>query len=139
MPMSPLRRGLFDAFSGRVFYGWVILAACTVMFFASGPGQSHTFSIFIQSLTRDIGVEQAGVASAYGFATLFAALLLPRLGRLVDRFGSFRMFLAVGTLLGFACIVFGLVNNVYWLGASFASLRFFGQGALMMLCATLVA
>ena len=137
--MVRIRNGLFNTLNARFFYGWVILMACTIMFFASGPGQSHTFSIFIQSLTRDLGVEQAGVATAYGSATLVAALLLPKLGRLVDRFGSFRMFLAVGILLGFACIGFGLVGNVYWLGISFASLRFFGQGALMMLCATLVA
>jgi MFS family permease len=137
--LEAIRNRLLNAFEGRIFYGWVILAACTVMFFASGPGQSHTFSIFIQSLTQEIGVDQAGVATAYGLATLFAALLLPRLGRLVDRFGSVRMFIAVGTLLGFSCIGFGLVSNVYWLGASFASLRFFGQGALMMLCATLLA
>jgi MFS family permease len=139
MAIEHMRKGMIDAFRGRIFYGWIILAACTVMFFASGPGQSHTFSIFIQSLTHDLGIEQAGIASAYGFATLFAALLLPRLGRFVDRFGSFRMFLAIGIMLGFSCIGFGLVTDVYWLGASFASLRFFGQGALMMLCATLLA
>jgi MFS family permease len=139
MAIARVRNVVFETFRGRIFYGWVILAACTVMFFASGPGQSHTFSIFIQSLTRDLGIEQAAIASAYGFATLLAALMLPRLGRLVDRYGSFRMFMAVGFLLGLACIGFGLVTNVYWLGVSFASLRFFGQGALMMLCATLVA
>jgi len=134
-----MRNKIFQSLSSRFYYGWVILAACTVMFFASGPGQSHTFSIFLQSITAELGIEQAAIASAYGFATLVAALLLPRLGGLVDRFGSFRLFLAVGTLLGLACIGFGLVSNEYWLGASFASLRFFGQGAMMMLCATLLA
>jgi MFS family permease len=134
-----MRTKIFQTLSSRFYYGWVILTACTVMFFASGPGQSHTFSIFLQSITAELGIEQAAIATAYGFATLFAALLLPRLGHLVDRFGSFRLFLVVGTLLGLACIGFGLVSNVYWLGASFASLRFFGQGAMMMLCATLLA
>jgi len=134
-----MRTKIFQSLSSRFYYGWVILAACTVMFFASGPGQSHTFSIFLQSITAELGIEQAAIATAYGFATLVAALLLPRLGGLVDRFGSFRLFLAVGTLLGLACIGFGLVSNEYWLGASFASLRFFGQGAMMMLCATLLA
>ena len=85
MAITQLRKGLFEAFRGKIYYGWIILAACTVMFFASGPGQSHTFSIFIQSLNQELGIEQAGIASAYGFATLFAALMLPRLGRLVDR------------------------------------------------------
>ena len=134
-----MRTKILNTFKTRFYYGWVILAACTVIFFASGPGQSHTFSIFIQSLSGDLKIEQAGIASAYGLATLFAALLLPRLGHLVDRYGSFRLFLAVGALLGLACIGFGFVTNEYWLAASFASLRFFGQGALMMLCATLVA
>jgi len=90
-------------------------------------------------VAAELQIDQADLAWAYGLATLFAALLLPRVGGLVDRYGSFRLFLVVGTLLGLACIVFGLVTNVYWLGASFATLRFFGQGAMMMLCATLVA
>jgi MFS family permease len=139
MVLGRIRTAIFESLSARIYYGWVILAAVTAMFFASGPGQSHTFSIFIQSLTGDLKVDQAEIASAYGFATLFAALLLPRLGHLVDRYGSFRLFMAVGGLLGLASIGFGFVTNVYWLGASFATLRFFGQGALMMLCATLVA
>ena len=68
-----------------------------------------------------------------------AAFLLPYFGRLVEHQGSFRMFLVIGTLLGLACIGFGLVTNVVWLATAFAALRFFGQGALMLLCATLVA
>jgi MFS family permease len=58
---------------------------------------------------------------------------------MIDVQGSFRMFLVIGSFLGFACIGFGLVGDVLSLGAVFAALRFFGQGAMMMLCATLVA
>jgi len=38
MGLASLRAGILNSLSKRVYYGWVILAACTVMFFASGPG-----------------------------------------------------------------------------------------------------
>ncbi len=124
---------------GRLFYGWIILGAAAILLFASGPGQSHTFSVFLGHLTRELGVSQKAVASAYGLATLAAALLLPRIGGLVDRFGPRRMLLAVGSLLGFACIGFSLASHILWLAVAFACLRLLGQGSLMLLCANLVA
>ena len=63
MAIVRLRASITRSPDGRVYYGWVVLAACTVLFFASGPGQSHTFSIFIQSLTVDLGIDQADVAN----------------------------------------------------------------------------
>ena len=137
--MGSIRQFLFDTFSRRFFYGWVILGVCMVLFFSSGPGQSHSFSVFISSINAELGISFTSFSVAYGGATLIAAFLLPHFGRLVEAQGSFRMFLVIGTFLGLACIGFGLVQNLASLALAFAALRFFGQGALMLLCATLVA
>ena len=85
--MNRLREAVFGALSARVFYGWVILAVSAIIFFASGPGQSHTFSVFIGLIGVDLGISGTGIATAYGLATLLAAFGLPRFGRLVDRVG----------------------------------------------------
>ena len=118
----------------RFFYGWVMLAVASLTMFASGPGQSHTFSVFLLPLSEDLGISLTSVSSAYAFATLVAAFGLPRIGRLVDRHGVRRVLTGVGVALGVAAVAFGAVSGFVLLTLGFAALRFFGQGSLM-LCA----
>jgi MFS family permease len=134
-----IRDRLFTALSARAFYGWTILAVAGLGIFASGPGQSHTFSVFVGPIGEDLGLSKASIAGAYGLATLAAAFLLPRMGRLVDRHGARRMTLAIALLLGLACMAFGAVGGLATLALGFGALRFFGQGSLMMCSANLVA
>ncbi len=121
------------------YYGWVILAVATVGLFASGPGQSHIFSVFIGPIGEDLGVSATAIALAYMIATLVAATGLPFMGRLIDRFGPRRVALVVAALLGPACIGFGAVSGLLWLALGFAALRYLGQGSLMLNCSNLVA
>jgi len=139
MPRPSLRDTLFHALNRRFFYGWAILGVAGLGIFASGPGQSHTFSVFVGPIGRELGLSNAAIASAYGLATLGAALCLPFMGRLVDRHGPRRMTLAVILLLGLACMGFGAAAGVISLALAFATLRFLGQGSLMLNCANLVA
>ena len=107
--------------------------------FASGPGQSHTFSVFIKEISRDLEVSSATIASAYGLATLAAAMLLPFMGRLFDQYGARRMLGLVTFGLGLACLFFGAAANFLWLTVGFAFLRYLGQGSLMLAGANLMA
>lgn len=134
-----IRDRLFAALGARAFYGWTILAVAGLGIFASGPGQSHTFSVFVGPIGEDLGLSKAAIAGAYGLATLAAAFLLPRMGRLVDRHGPRRMTLLVALGLGLACMAFGAVGGIVTLALGFGALRFLGQGSLMMNCANLVA
>jgi MFS family permease len=134
-----VRETIVSRISRRFFYGWTMVGVAGLGIFASGPGQSHTFSVFVAPIGRDLGVSSAEIATAYGLATLAAAFLLPRMGRLVDRFGPRRMLGAIVLLLGFACLLFGAVANLLWLALGFAALRFLGQGSLMLGCANLVS
>jgi MFS family permease len=133
------RNPMISAINERVFYGWVILAIAGIGIFASGPGQSHGFSVFIGPIGDDLGISATAIASAYGLATLVAALGLPVMGRLVDRHGTRRMLSVSAILLGAACIAFGLVPSAVMLAFGFAALRFFGQGSLMLNCGNLVS
>ena len=111
-----------------------MLAVAALTMFASGPGQSHTFSVFLLPISEDLGISRTSVSSAYAFATLVAAFGLPYIGRLVDRHGVRRVLTGVGAALGTAAIAFGAVSGFVLLAVGFAALRFFGQGSLM-LCA----
>ena len=123
---------LVERLGRRFFYGWVIVGVGMLGIFASGPAQSHTFSVFIGPIALDLGLTQTEMASAYGLATLMAALCLPAMGWFLDRAGAKRMLAVVALFFGSACVAFGLVGGLFWLAIGFAALRFLGQGSLMM-------
>lgn len=139
MSVRRFRDALILRINRHFFYGWVIVAVSTAGIFASGPGQSHTFSVFLGPIGADLGVSSTAVASAYVIATLVAAGGLPFTGRLIDRFGARRVVLVVVVLLGLACVGFGAVSGLVWLVFGFCALRYLGQGALMLNCSNLVA
>ncbi len=134
-----LRASLLSRLGGRVFYGWVVLAVTSLLMFGSGPGQSHLIGLFFDPISAELGLSRTSIALAYGIATLFAALLLPRMGQLVDRHGPVRMMWFVVSGLGLACILFGFATGWLYLAVGFACLRFLGQGSLMLNCANIVA
>ena len=137
--IAQLRGAAFDFVHQRFFYGWTVLAVAAFGLFASGPGQSHTFSVFVEPIGADLGISNASIATAYGAATLVAALLLPQMGRYLDRIGPRWMLVAVACLLAVACALFGAAANFLWLAVGFGVLRFLGQGSLMLCCANLTS
>jgi MFS family permease len=123
----------------RFFYGWLMVVVAMAGYFASGPGQSHMFSVFILPLSNDLGLDQTEISLAYALATLAAAFGLPYVGKLIDRYGMRRVVLVATTLLGLAAIAFGQVQGLVMLCLLFGALRFLGQGTLMLSSANLVA
>ena len=134
-PPSPF----IAAINRRLFYGWLVLFAAAIGMFASGSGQSFTFSVFVDPIAADLQIGNTAVASAYGLATLMAAFALPYLGRLLDLFGARVVLLGVGAALGLACIGFSFVTDTVTLTIGFGVLRFLAQGSLMLICANMVA
>ena len=134
-----IRNKIVTRVNNKFFYGWTILAVAGFGIFASGPGQSHTFSVFIGPISRDLGVGATAISSAYGLATLIAALGLPFIGRMVDRHGARKIMLAVVLFLGLGCIAFGFAPGIIWLALGFGVLRFFGQGSLMLTSVNVVS
>ena len=123
----------------RFFFGWLMVAAGALVLFASGPGQSHTFGVFLTEVARDLRLSHTEVSFAYGAATLAAAFGLPFAGRRVDRRGARRVLAVVSLLLGFAAIAFGFVNGLVVLALGFAAVRYFGQGCLFLCANNIVA
>ncbi len=137
--INQFREKIVGSASGNFYYGWAIVAVAGLCMFSSGPGQSHTFSVFVEPISDSLGLSKRAIATAYAVATLAASFLLPKAGRLLDRFGPRTTLLTVTTALGFACMFFGAAANVIWLAFGFAALRFIGQGSIMMCSANLVS
>jgi len=137
--INTIRLRAVSATANRFYYGWVIVVVSAVTMFSSGPGQSFTFSVFLDSISTDLNVSHTAIATAYAVATLVAAFLLPRMGKQLDRYGPRKTLIVIGCLLGIGCLFFGAAANILWLAVGFAVLRFMGQGATMMSSANLVS
>ena len=116
----------------HIFYGWVMLGVGGLAVFASGPAQSHIFSVYITPISDDLAISRTSILSAYAAATLLAAFGLPYVGRLIDRVGVRRVVLGVAISFGAANIAFGHVAGLLTLALGFGALRFLGQGSLML-------
>ncbi len=137
--LEDTRKSVATGIGNRTFYGWIMVVVAGMGLFASGPGQSHTFSVFNQLIADDLGLSLTDVSWAYGLATTVAAFLLPVMGRQVDQYGARKSLIFIVIGLGAACFVFGAVANMLWLVVGFGLLRFLGQGSMMLGSANLVA
>ncbi len=137
--MDERRIALAKGLNDRLFFGWFMVAAAGLGLFVSGPGQSHTFSVFVGPISDELGISNTQIATAYAFATVGAAFLLPLMGKQVDRYGPRRSLIGIVTALGLACLFFGAAANFLWLVIGFGLLRFLGQGSMMLGSANLVA
>ena len=136
--MSPINQKLYKKFNEKFFYGWVIVGIGSLGIFASGAGQSHTFSPFIPVISKDLQISSTSITTAYMIATLFAAFLLPKMGKLVDKHGPRIVLIYTIILLGIGCMIFGAAANFLMLAVAFGFLRFFGQGSLMLGSANII-
>ena len=130
--MFSINKQIYNKISQKFFYGWTIAAIGSLGIFTSGAGQSHTFSPFIPVISKDLQISSTSITTAYMIATLFAAFLLPKVGKLVDKFGPRIVLIYTVILLGIGCLIFGAASNFLMLAVAFGFLRFFGQGTLML-------
>ncbi|MFW5652493.1 MAG: MFS transporter [Planctomycetota bacterium] len=125
----------------RFFYGWVMLAIAMGLAFATLPAQTVLVSLWKEPMAQSLGLSITAVSLAYSVGTILAALPLPLVGRMADRFGL-RItigFVAVGFVLTLAMLLRHGVYGVVTLTIGFFFVRFLGQGALGMLSGHTVA
>lgn len=119
--------------------GWVILALATITAALTGPGQTIGVAVFIDHFVDDLDLSRSTVGTAYLVGTLAGATMLPRVGRLLDRWGVRRGQVVVGLLFGLALANMSLVNGVVWLTIGFVGIRLLGQGALSLIATLTVS
>lgn len=120
------------------FYGWFIVFIAALGVFFSGPGQTYSVSVFIDSYIAEFGWSRSFVSSMYSMGTLGAGMLLPLVGRLVDKRGSRFMVTAVAAVFGFVCLYMSFVGNPIMLFVGFFLVRLLGQGSMSLVPSTLV-
>jgi MFS family permease len=121
------------------YYGWLMVGISAVGIFFSGPGQTFSNSVFIESYIRDFSMSQTAIASIYSAATLTSGLLLFFMGRLVDRYGRRIMLTLAAFLLGASCLYNSFIGGPITLFIGFFLIRYFGQGSMTLIPNTLIS
>ena len=129
------------SFSDRIpfFYGWMILPVASLAMFISGPGQTFSFSVFVEPMRTELGLSQTAVAGLYTAGSLTAAASMVLVGRLLDWLGARAMLVGVGACFGLAALWMSTVDNKAELYIGCTLMRLLGQGALTLVPTTLVA
>lgn len=123
-------RGWRYLFPNPNFYGWAVVATCFFCAMLSSPGQSFALSLYLEHLIEDLGVSRMWLSTLDGSMTLTAAICLPLVGRLADRFDGRHYLACVLIALGGACWFFSSVTGWIGVGVAFFLLRLLGQGAI---------
>jgi len=121
------------------YYGWIILIAGGLTIFTSAPGQTYVVSVFIDPMIDDLGWSRNLYSSLYTGGSLTAALAVPFIGRMLDRFGGRIMLTSVAIAFGAATVLIGSVASPIHLFLGFVAIRALGQGSLQLISSTLVA
>lgn len=115
-----------------VYYGWVILIVGTLGVIMSSPGQTYSFSIFIESFIRDLGLSRSLVSGLYTVGTIGGSLALPTIGRAIDRRGNRVMVVFITLGFGLACIYMSTVRGAVMLLIGFVFMRMLGQSSIVI-------
>lgn len=121
------------------YYGWIILPVASLSMFISGPGQTYSFSVFVDPIMEDTGWSRSTVSGLYTLGSLTASTAMIFVGKLLDRFGARIMLVLVGLLFGFAALWMSTVSSPIELYLGFMAMRLLGQGSLTLIPTTLIA
>lgn len=96
----------------------------------SGFGQTFFISVFGSSIRDDFNLSNADYGTYYSIATLASALLLLRLGTIVDRWSLSACITLALSLMAASCLILGLAGHWFLLIPGFFLGRLGGQGMM---------
>ncbi len=114
----------------RVFYGWYVTLACTVMMYVTVGVGYYGLSVFLRPLQQENGWSNAVVSGATGLYFAVSGVAAFFSGPFIDRHGP-RRFMAAGIVLtGIGAGAVGFVHEVWQLYAAYIVMAAaFGMGA----------
>lgn len=107
--------------------------------YASAPGQTYTFSVFLDHFRNDLGLSSTLISTLYLIGTLTASVLVIGIGRALDHFGGRVMLVLAGLSIGLGSLWMSQVSGAVELLIGFAIMRTLGQGALGLIPTTVVS
>lgn len=95
----------------RIFYGWLVVAACFAATFTLGEAL-FTFGVFFKPLKNEFGWSRALVSSGYTAFLIGYCISVMTGGRLADRYSPRPILFVSGLLAGFGISLCSQIQNV---------------------------
>ena len=89
---------------------WVVFATVCGLLVGAGPINVFTFGVFLKPVTEDLGLSRGAFSAALTVHVTIAAIVLPVIGWLVDRWGARRIMLPGLLLYALATVSYGLLQ-----------------------------
>ncbi len=105
-------------FRGRVFYGWLVVAAAFAITLI-GFGSAYTFSAFLEQLEHDFGASRGSVSLVFSLAGFLYFGLGTISGPLADRFGARPLAVTGMVLLAAGLALASVAHNLFEVYAAY--------------------
>jgi len=89
---------------------WVVFATICGLVVGARPINVFTFGVFLKPITEDLGLSRGAFSAALTFHAAVAAIVLPLIGWLVDRWGARRIMLPGLFVYALATASYGLLQ-----------------------------
>jgi sugar phosphate permease len=118
--------------SPKLFYGYVIVAACFVILFFVWGMVVNTFPIFLKPMTEDMNWGRGALSVALLMASIGTAVSAPLAGIAIDRMGARPVMAAGALMIGLGLLIGSRIAELWQLYVIFAVI---GCG---LMCASLI-
>jgi OFA family oxalate/formate antiporter-like MFS transporter len=123
----------------RIFYGWWIVLACSLLGLYVGGIVFFGFTAFFEPIREECGWSYTQISFAASLRGLEMGIFSPLVGLLVDRFGP-RKLMVWGTItVGFGLILLSFTQSLAMFYAAFLLLAFGAGGCTAVVTMTAVA
>ena len=123
----------------KIFYGWWIVLACSLIGFYVGGAIFYGFTAFFEPIREEFGWSYTQISFAASLRGLEMGIFAPLVGFLVDRFGS-RKLIFWGTItVGFGLILLSRTQSLAMFYGSFLLIAFGAGGCAMVVTMAAVA
>ena len=113
----------------RIFYGWWIVAAASVLGMFGNGSISQGFPRFLLPIESSLGLTRDQMSLVFSLARAEGSVAGPAIGWLVDRYGARPMVFAGSITVGVGVILLSQVNSYWMLMLLFAGVISLGKSA----------
>ncbi len=98
----------------RIFYGWWIVAAASILGMFGNGSISQGFPRFLLPIEASLGLSRSQMSLVFSLARAEGSVAGPAIGWLVDRYGARPMVFAGSLTVGVGVILLSQANS-YWM------------------------
>jgi MFS family permease len=119
-------------FRSGFFYGWVIVAAGTLLL-ATSFGICYSFGVFFTSLQKEFFWSRATTSSLFSLYLLLVGVFSIWGGRVSDRYGPKTVVLVMGAISGLSLVMTSRIEYQWQLYLTYSVLLSLGTGAMYII------